>query len=165
MRHKFALLVLIFTGLSLSVGCNSSGTINVKAALVYKIGSAQPIARTKLYLLKEDMIAKEKYFYNDPMQAEVSGKLKLDPTFANVNLDTSVGIKEDVIKDFVITTAMTDFEGNAKFENLPLGTYYIIGFTRTRSELGSAVWNVKVDLNKTTEAVFLDQNNALKIKN
>jgi Prealbumin-like fold domain len=144
MRHKSTSLVIALALLSSLVGCNKNGTIPIKAAIVYKMGGSQPVARTKFYLLREDITTKVKGSWYSTRSG-------------------SVGILEDRVKDYVVMTTTTDFEGNAKFENVPLGTYYIVGFTRIRSEYGFVVWNLKVDAKTDAETILIDQNNALEV--
>ena len=48
----------------------------------------------------------------------------------------------EAVKPYVLRTTTTDFEGNATFENVPAGEYYIYGVTETRG--GFAVWSYKV---------------------
>lgn len=136
------------------VSCNLGRTIPIKVALVYKTG-AQPVARTKFYLLNKDaeLLEKEgKNIYVQPSHARYLETLK-------------AGIQEDEIKDYIVSTTTTDFEGNAKFTNVPAGTFYIVGFGTTRSETGFVVWSVKVDTENVKDTILLDQENAFEASN
>jgi hypothetical protein len=48
----------------------------------------------------------------------------------------------EAVRPYIVKTVTTDFEGNAIFENVTDGDYYIYGFTETRS--GYAIWSYKV---------------------
>ncbi len=152
--QKFVLIVVIlFLFLS---ACNQNKTIPIKVALVYKMG-AQPVARVKFYLLKEDLKVindqEGKIAYTSPSTASLFASLS--------DLSIKAGIHEEDIKEFIVATTTTDFEGNAKFENISKGVYYIAGFTTTRSKSGYVVWSVKLDTDNIKETLLLDQNNAL----
>ncbi len=57
-----------------------------------------------------------------------------------------------------VKTLITDFEGAGKFEDVPMGKYYIFGITETRGS--SAGWDMPIDTNNVTDTIILDQNNA-----
>jgi hypothetical protein len=143
----------------LAAACNQNAKIPVdentkipiKAGLLYKMGGARPVARTKLYLLKaEAKNLDNSDLFISPMTASAVG---MGESYA--------GIQEDRIKDYVVATTTTDFEGNAEFKNIPPRTYYIAAYTRMPSQFGYVVWKVEVNAKKDMETVFLDQNNAL----
>jgi hypothetical protein len=161
--HFFFLLLLLFL-----TSCNQvakvetpkTRTISMKAGLVYKMG-AQPVARTKFYLLKKDLKAIEeekKEELGHPYYTRIGAESINRITGKQV----SVGIDEDFIKDYIVARTTTDFEGNAKFENVPAGVYYVVGYAIPRNENDFLLWNIKVDTEKDKEAIFLDQNNATK---
>lgn len=139
--HKFA--VIVTTLVLFLTACNQNKTIPIKVALVYKMG-AQPVARTKFYLLKKDLeslkdeetLKGKGNIYLSPNSAKVLNSVNSEFGYTIEGQTKKAGIAEDVIKDFIVATTTTDFEGNAKFENVPKGIYYIAGFTTTRSESG-----------------------------
>lgn len=155
---KISLIVVTLLLLCLT-SCNQNKTIPIKAALLYKL-DIQPVSRTKFYLLNKDLKA---------LREDKNGKtVFLTPFVVEMLMQSSpnesfkAGIEEDGIKDYIVATATTDFEGNAKFENVPKGTYYICGFTTTRREGGYVVWSVPIDTNNIKETFLLDQNNAFE---
>lgn len=164
--HVIALIVPISLLLCLTA-CNQNKTIPIKAALVYKMGT-QPVVRTKFYLLKKDLeslkndeaLKGKGNVYLSPRSVEV---IKQYSTVSTENI--KAGIAEDVIKDFIVATTTTDFEGNAKFENVPKGIYYIAGYSTTRSENGYVFWSVKVNTEQIKDTILLDQNNAFDSSN
>src|ERR1041384_665953 len=105
------------------ISCNQDKTIQIKVGIVYKMGP-QPVARTKFYLLNKQLETK---YFTPPRTVEIfkgtGAASKVEP-----------GIAEDLIKDRIVATTVTDFEGNAVFDNVPSGIYWIAGFARTRSE-------------------------------
>lgn len=148
MLRKAALVLVVVLLLLPSTGC--SNNITVKAAIVYKMGGAQAVARTTFYLSKEDL----KSLAAKANISDISA-LGFQENF-NLQLGKPSKLKE-MVESQAISNATTDFEGNAKFESVPSGTYYIIGLAQTRG--GIAIWNVKVDTNENT-TIILDQNNA-----
>jgi hypothetical protein len=152
-KSRFLFLTVLIT--IAIVACNQTTKIPVKAALVYKMGGAQPVTRTKLYLLKEEAKkAENASLFTSPAIAQA---LEQGEEYA--------GIHEDRIKDYIVATTTTDFEGNAEFKDIPPGKYYIAGYTRTRSQYGYVVWKLEVNAKNGMETIFLDQNNALDTDN
>lgn len=156
--HIIAVIVLtllLFCLTSCNESLPKSKTISIKAAIVYKSG-VQPVSRTKFYLLKEELKS-IRSAYIKPLSA----KTLTEAGASNVK----EGIQENKIKDSVVATTSTDFEGNAKFENIPSGTYYIAGYAPLRNENGYAVWSVKVEAENVKDVILLDQNNTFDINN
>jgi hypothetical protein len=164
MFQRISLIFIALTLLCLT-SCNQDKTIQFRAALVYGNG-VQPVARTKFYLLKEDskaITAKENakgkkgnIFYSPFTE-------RLFKATGDWKEGYTRGIQEDVIKDYVVATTTTDFEGNGKFENIPSGVYYIGGYTETRSADG-VFWCYKVDTQTNKDIILLDQKNALEVE-
>jgi len=155
--------VLLAFPLLLAVTCcnaNPNKTIPIKAAIVYEREGVKPVARTKFYLLREDLtrVAQSRgedvgmFFTREPDTRPNSLYGVYRP----------VGIDEEKIRDFVVASVTTDFEGNAKFEDVPPGTYYIFGLAVTQSKSGYSFWNINIEAGQEIETVFLDQNNAYK---
>jgi RNA polymerase subunit RPABC4/transcription elongation factor Spt4 len=123
--------------------------VTIKAAIVYKLGGAQPVAREKFYLVEK-------------LSPELTGK--------DAGLAIRLGRIASFMKDEkpfdplatnAIQTVVTDFEGIATFQNVPRGDYYILGLASTRGD-GYVYWRlpVHIDGNKT---ILLDQNNAAEL--
>lgn len=151
------LLFLLFMLSSFHAGCAKQKTtqhsIPIKVAIIYNLGGAQAVAREDFHLLSKDAVQIWKE----------TGLLKNDRDFATdfgidrLGLDKKPMKFAEAVKPYILKTATTDFEGNATFENVPEGEYYIYGVTETRG--GFAVWSYKVSAaeNKTT---LLDNKNA-----
>lgn len=125
------------------LGGNQNKVVPIKAAIIYSLGGPQPVARTKFFLVKESLEQIEK----KTGSSIVVYKDEVD---------------ENLIKDFLVASTTTDFEGNGKFENIPKGTYYILGATPTRG--GHANWSLKVDVGEKMDTVYLDSQNAREAK-
>lgn len=135
----------------------NKNTLNVKAAIIYKVGGAQPIARATFYLSKKDLETAAK-----------NAGIKTSTSAASLwafeeSVNSQLGKKEisrfiQAFKPDIVSTATTDFNGDAKFESVPSGSYYLIGIAPTRS--GMAVWNLPIKITQT-QTIMLDQSNAI----
>jgi hypothetical protein len=126
-------------------------TLKIRAAIVYKMGGPQPVARTTFYLTKESLVS----------LLRKSGKSEDIGVFAAlVNYETQLEGRskafDNLVKPIAVATATTGFEGNASFKDLSPVTYFLIGVTQTRS--GVAIWNTPVT--PGDETVLVDQSNA-----
>lgn len=155
MKKLLALLLLIFFFAACSSGSSDTQpkevTLKIKAAIVYKMGGPQPVARTTFYLTKESLVS----------LLRKSGKSEDIGVFgAWVNFETQVkghsNDLDDLVKPVAVSFATTDFDGNASFKNLSPVTYYLIGVAQTRS--GVVIWNTPVT--PGDETVLVDQTNA-----
>jgi hypothetical protein len=156
LKMHFALgLILICSACSSTSNDAAAPTkelsIKIKAAIVYKMGGPQPVARTTFYLTKESLVS----------LARKAGKdERIGVIGAMVNWESQIYGNSKTFDNFVkpaaITSVTTDFEGNATFKNVADGTYYLIGVTQTRS--GVAIWNMPVT--PSDETILVDQNNA-----
>jgi hypothetical protein len=135
----------------------------MKAALVYKMGGAQPVARVPFYLLRDSL---ENILRNAGLQAETfktDNDVVREYAFHRTHATTGEDFLAKAEAAIAANTAKqvtTDFDGAAKFEDVPPGTYYLMGATQTRGVLGYAIWNYKVEVGGEDEAIILDQNNA-----
>src|SRR2546425_13041825 len=93
-------------------------TIKIKAAIVYKMGGAQPVARTTFYLTNEDLTTLAR---QEGQNADIN-MLGLQTQY-----DTQVSGKathiEGLVRPHAVSTTTTDFEGNGSFENISAGKY------------------------------------------
>ena len=129
--------------------------IPIKVAIIYNMGGAQAVAREDFYLLSKDAVQiwKEK--------GVIKGDQDFGIAFAidRINtLDKTPSKFSEAVKPYIVKTATTDFEGNAAFENVPEGEYYIYAVTETRG--GRAVWSYKVSTTPENKTVILDNKNA-----
>ena len=146
------LSVTIFAIVILLGACSfSKPTIKIKAAIVYTMGGAQPVARTTFYLTKDDLLT---------LSRQAGKKPDIGYWGLQCEYDTQVSGKpsnlERLVAPHAVSTVTTDFEGNGAFENITANKYYLIGATQTRK--GVAIWSLPV--NTGDETILLDQNNA-----
>lgn len=135
------------------------GTLEVKAAIVYRLGP-QAVARQKFYLLDTDF---------DEIYEKASGKdVLVLPVTANWNAVFSAvggkssphvvpGIVESSIKDHVIAAATSDFEGHISFKDIPVGSYFLVGMTLTRTDNQFVFWNLPVSVKPKNEELLISQ--------
>jgi len=140
-------------------------TLSIEVGLIYTNGDVKPVARTKFYLLDEDLAVILKPFDETP--GTVGSMLDLDHTiFTSESTDEEHRAKAKAQYDQIIAaiaahtvaTVTTDFSGKAKFESLTPGTRFIYGEFHVGRE--RVAWNTKVELKAGTDtAVTLDNNN------
>ncbi len=136
--------------------------IPIKVGIIYSMGGAQAVAREDFYLLNKDAVQ----IWKD---AGLLKGIKDEKQFMfNVLVDDYVATKDKpskfagTLKPHIVKTTTTDFEGNAAFENVPQGEYYIYSRITTRD--GNAIWNYKVSTNPENKTVILDNKNAFYFK-
>jgi hypothetical protein len=136
--------------------------IPIKVGIIYSMGGAQAVAREDFYLLNKDAVQ----IWKDAKLLE--GMKNENDFMMRILLDDLVVTQNrpakfvETLKPHIVKTTTTDFEGNATFENVPQGEYYIYSRTKTRD--GNAIWNYKVSTNPENKTVFLDNKNALYLK-
>jgi hypothetical protein len=145
-----------------SAPAKRTGSIAIQAGLVYTMGGAQPVARVQFYLLDEDL---EEIL----RRVEVRPRIDAGDNISFVDrysLATVYPMREQVyleacakeIQPHIRQSITTDFNGNGRFNAVPVGTYYLMGITKTRK--GYAVWNLAVEVKPGENQIILDQNNA-----
>jgi hypothetical protein len=135
-----------------------TGILNLEAALVYKMGGVQPVAREKFYLLDQDL---EKILRESGMKNNKNVGYIATFGLAIQYPDQYAGEKEkalSAIKRHVQYSVTTDFEGKAKFNDVKAGSYYLFGITESRKAF--AIWNTKIEIKAGENSIVLDQNNA-----
>lgn len=137
--------------------------IPIKAAIIYNIGGAQAVARENFYLLKKDPLEiwREAGLTKDAKMKDERWFWVMFSIDRYYTREKESSKFEKPIKPYIVATTTTDFEGNASFENVPDGSYYIYGVTETRA--GHAVWSHKVSTGDN-QTVFLDNKNAVYSK-
>lgn len=141
--------------------------IPIKVAIIYNLGGAQAVAREDFYLLSKDAVQiwKENGLLNDEKRKigditiDDSQLFKIEFLADRYNVSQKKPSKfAEAIKPYTVKTITTDFEGNATFEGVLAGTYYIYAITETRG--GYAVWSYKVSTQEN-KPVLLDNKNAV----
>jgi predicted acylesterase/phospholipase RssA len=136
--------------------------IPIKVGIIYSMGGVQAVAREDFYLLNKDALQIWKE------AGLLEGMKNEDEFMIRILLHDVTATKDkpskfdETLKPYTVKTTTTDFEGNAAFENVPQGEYYIYGRTETRG--GNAVWNYKVSTNPENKTAILDNKNAIYSK-
>lgn len=169
-----ALTLLLLALCCLSSAACSRASLNLEAQIVYSMGGPQPVARQTFYLLDADLkeiprlkskdVKAEDKTAIQSMAALIallyvaeSGKDLQKKTAAEAFYNSKPFWESNIVQ-----IAETDFKGEAAFENLQPGDYWVVGIVETRS--GLAFWNYKVTVKPGENKVLLDQNNALYAK-
>ena len=166
---SLSVLIVLFAGCKQAEQKPINHSLPIKVAIIYNFGGAQAVAREDFYLLNKDVtqVWKEAGLLNveklrlPSMTKTPSEESVFRFSFALDRLRVTEGKPsqfEAAVKPFIVKTVNTDFEGNATFENVPQGDYYIYGVTETRS--GYAVWNYRVST-QDNKTVLLDNKNAI----
>jgi hypothetical protein len=139
--------------------------ISIKVAIIYNFGGPQAVASEHFHLLTKDFVQiwKQSGLVNEDKLKDL--KLNDEQLFRLVFIGDQLTVLnnkpsklDEALKPYIVKKVKTDFEGNATFENVPDGNYYIYGITETRS--GYAVWNYAVSTNES-RPVLLDNKNAI----
>lgn len=160
MRFRVFNILLFFVILVCLISCKQEPEqydLNLKAAVVYQIGGVQPVARTTFYLLNKDIaeIANEAQFFG---KWSGTNEFQIVQEFITSPLDSKL---IPAVKSHTIKAVETDFEGNATFEKLPKGTYYIFSIAKTRG--GYIGWSYPATTGEK-KPILLDQNNAFFVQ-
>ena len=167
------LLLLASCQSKLNPSFPKTNTVPFRAAFVDTNNSGRilPIARQDFYLLKEDLakVLQEKKMKTEdvvysPYDRDSNIRLKemlikdgksAEEAQKVFPVKDEFGIEEDKIKEYIVGKTKTDFEGNGKFENIPHGTYYMVGIGVANEAY--VIWNEKVDVSESTDKKLLDQ--------
>lgn len=136
-----------------------TGDVEIEAAIVYKVGGAQPVARASFHLLDAsfDSVVRES---GAGLAIESMGAVD-SYAFAARHPESHPGYAETVeaaLRRHVKYTTKTDFQGKARFEKIRPGRYWLFGITETRG--GHAGWNLPVTVEPGTQRLILDGDNA-----
>ena len=141
-----------------------TSVLSLEAGLVFQSGDIKPVARTEFHLLDASLtqILRDAGVQPRPGDRDTSDRgivfsYGLARKFGT-DQNFPAGVQEAVNKHIVATTT-TGFDGKAKFNAVPQGTYYVFAMASTPK--GFVIWNVKVELTEAEASVTLDQNNAV----
>jgi hypothetical protein len=152
MSYKFIFASILILTLCLSSCLNkSNGTLPVKVAVIYGFGGAQPVAQGKFYLLNKD--------FDEIAEAKGEFAVLINPFISALGEVPSGSILEEGIKEHIIASTTTDFEGSGKFENVIMGSYFLVGTTTTRSKGEYILWNLPVEIKADNQTLLLSQKN------
>ena len=138
----------------------TNGTVSLQAAIVYKQGGPQPVARVKFALLDQSLqsiLQQANFSYRRAANLSIIDQYAFAVRYGSDNQPAFEAVTT-AIAEHTKATVTTDFNGNAEFDPVPFGTYYVVAVTETRG--GFAVWDFKVDVHAGKNQVTLDQHNA-----
>lgn len=133
-------------------------SLAIEAAIVYKSGGAQPLARANMALFDQSLIT----ILRDagaPTErnlgyAETFGFAMQYPSqygrFAQIAVPA---LQKHKVLDF-----STDFQGRALLDDVKEGSYWIVCYYQTRG--GFAVWDLPITIKKGANYIVMDQTNA-----
>lgn len=133
-------------------------TLVVEAAIVYKTGGAQPLARANMALFDKSLTS---------ILSEAG-----IPTERNMDYPTTFGFAMKYPSQYgafgqravpallphKVVDFSTDFQGKAFVNNIKEGSYWLVCYYQTRG--GFAVWDLGITIKKGANYVVMDQNNA-----
>jgi hypothetical protein len=153
---------------SASSAAPQSGSLSLEAALVFRSGDVKPMARIVFYLMDDDLAKILRSAGLKPSQRY--GRMEdtdqnLLFTFGSARKYPSLEHHEqfnstatEALKAHIKQSITTDFSGKAIFQNVPTGSYFLMGFGVTPR--GFVVWNIGVEIKPGSTSITLDQNNA-----
>jgi len=133
-------------------------TLAVEAAIVYKTGGAQPLARANMALfdksltsiLSETGVPTER---NMDYPTTFGFAMKYPSQYGAFSQRALPALLPHKVMDF-----STDFQGKAFINNIKEGSYWLVCYYQTRG--GFAVWDLAITIKKGANYVVMDQNNA-----
>jgi hypothetical protein len=138
----------------------TNGTVSLQAGIVYKQGGPQPVARVKFALLDQSLqsiLQQANFSYRRASNLSLIDQYAFAVRYGSDNQSAFEAVTK-AIAEHTKATVTTDFNGNAEFDPVLVGIYYVVAVTETRG--GFAVWDFKVDVHTGKNQVTLDQNNA-----
>jgi hypothetical protein len=140
-------------------------TLKLETGIVMRSGDVKPISRTTFYLLNKSFTS----IIMDAGLSEYYGKDKTTESLCRLfsayykdfgerkRANDAVSFTMSAVKPHVIQTVTSDFGGKATFINLPLGKYWLVGF----SGVGKSyfTWDLEASLLSGDNSIILDQNN------
>jgi hypothetical protein len=133
-------------------------TLSIEVGLVYKNGDVKPVARTRFYLLDEDLRV---IFKTLGVDIGGSGPVFLGSKIAferAINKNATNEKTNAAIAPHIIDSVVTDFSGRAKFEALTPGIRFVYGEYQVGRE--NIAWNTRIEVRAGADAeLVLDNSN------
>lgn len=161
-----------------------AGALALEAGLILRSADVKPVARTDFFLLNRNLeiiLEQSDYMAELPkdtkkvldsmlttsqkhvgvltMLVKFSGDDERKDVEVLTRFRYSIGRAVAATRPFAVRSATTDFQGKARFIDVPPGSYYLFGYSNVGSS--GAVWNVKIDIQPGENSVILDNNNAI----
>lgn len=132
-------------------------TLSIEAGLVFDNGDVKPVARTKFYLLDEDLA-----LILSSIGVTLGGGTPITRG-SHIQFERAFneGINQKMvaaIAPHILSEVTTDFSGKAKFESVPPGVRFVYGEYSVERSL--VLWNTRVELKPGTKVTLtLDNSN------
>lgn len=143
---------------SQSAPVSEATTLAIEAAIVYRSGGAQPLARADMALFDMSLT-------NMLIEAGVSNEKNLGypatfgfmmqyPSQYGANAQKAV----PVLQKHKVLGFTTDFQGRGLLNEVKEGNYWVVCYYRTRG--GFAVWDLPITIKKGANYIVMDQSNS-----
>lgn len=133
-------------------------TLSIEAAVIYKTGGAQPLARAEMVLLDKSLSS---ILSEAGLQAERNMDYPTQFGFAVKFPSQYVAFSQKAVAAITphkVQGFTTDFQGKAFVPEIKEGTYWVLCYYQTRG--GFAVWDLPITVRKGSNYIVMDQNNA-----
>ena len=150
---ELAVLSLLIFAFSCSTLGPSTGSLQIEAQIIYKVGGPQPVARETFLLLDTDI---DQLPETQEALKEASGELLIHKL---KRIDFFLNEGRNILERHKVQSGQTDFKGQVTFENIKPGDYWIFGIADTRSEARPMVWNVRTTVKPGENKLALSNDN------
>ena len=148
-----------------------NAALQIEAALVYRNGDVKPVARVQVFVL-DASLARILADAGLTMPQEL-GLLTTDKDLQQVitygkavlgapGHESYLAKANAALKQHLLVSEMTGFDGKVSFDNLPAKPCYIVAATRAGQSW--LIWNQKAELKAGTTKIILDQNSAAFVR-
>lgn len=135
----------------------ATGTLTAQVAVVMQSGDVKPIARREFVVLKKSAVDIAKEQGLQPTGSNLAFTLSIELNVWSQQPEAMRRISAEILKN-VIMKAETDFGGKLEIKGLPLGSYYLFGFTSIGKS--SILWDLPITIKPGANSITLDQHNA-----
>jgi hypothetical protein len=133
-------------------------TLSIEVGLVFKNGDVKAVARTRFYLLDEDLRVILRTLGVDiggGAPVYLGSKIAFERAINQNATDEKINA---AIAPHIIASVVTDFSGKAKFGGLTPGTRFVYGEYQVGRE--NIAWNTRIELRAGADAeLVLDNSN------
>lgn len=142
-----------------------NSTLSFETGLVSNSGNVVTLARTTFYILDKSLASiLMDIVYSDDKGDKITNDINLVYyrflSAKHYSLpEYSVAMLS--VKPHVVQEISTDFSGKATLKQLPVGKYWLMGFSEIRKN--GVLWDVEINLSPGDNSLVLDQNNAGEI--
>ena len=153
--------------LTKATNAKGSASLALEAALIFQSADVKPVARTEFVLLDASLTTiLRDAGVEAPAQFVIESQTPDERLLSAYSLSLKYGFPEYVLFRSKATAALrshtrgsvtTDFSGRATFQAVPVGTFYVVGYTTAGRS--AAIWNLSVRVATGKNSVILDNKN------